>query len=203
MFVRRSSVSIAALVLGVALVAHADGPAVAQARHDALLMKQKVAAITAYAGRPSPRPRLTTVTERELNAYLALEIGSELPAGVVDPSISILGTGRLSGRAVVDLDAVRRQKQPTSLLDPMSYLTGRLPLTASGILTTARGVGRFELESASVAGVPIPKPMLQQIVSYYSRSPESPSGISLDNPFPLPAHIREIQVQRGQAVVVQ
>ena len=65
----------------------------------------------------------------------------------------------------------------------MSYLTGRLPLTATGILTTAKGVGRFALESASVGGVPIPKPLLQEIVSYYSRTPQSPAGISLDDPF--------------------
>lgn len=200
---RRLCVTIAAMALGGAVLAHASGPLVAQARHDALLMKQKVAAISEYARRPSAKPRRTTITEQEVNAYLALELGGELPAGVVDPSVSILGTGRLSGRAVVDLDAVRRQNQPTGLLDPMSYLTGRLPLTASGILTTSSGVGHFALESASLAGVPIPKPVLQQIVGYYSRSPQNPSGIRLDDPFPLPAHIREIQVQRGQAVVVQ
>jgi hypothetical protein len=126
-----------------------------------------------------------------------------LPAGVVEPSVTILGTGRVSGRAVVDLDAVRRQKAPTSLLDPMNYLTGRLPVTATGVLKTSNGVGRFELESARVSSIPIPKVLLQEIVSYYSRTPDNPSGISLDDPFALPARIREIQVERGQAIIVQ
>jgi hypothetical protein len=123
--------------------------------------------------------------------------------GVVDPTVTIVGPGRLSGRAVVDLDAVRKQKAPTSLLDPMNYLMGRLAVSAVGTLKTADGVGRFALESASVGSVPIPKILLQEIVSYYSRTPEKPGGISLDDPFALPARIREIQVERGQAIIVQ
>jgi hypothetical protein len=70
-------------------------------------------------------------------------------------------------------------------------------------LTTANGIGHFDLESSSVGSVPIPKILLQEIVSYYSRSAEKPGGISLDDPFPLPARIREIQVERGQAIIVQ
>jgi hypothetical protein len=143
------------------------------------------------------------VTENEVNAYLANEIREELPGGVVDPSISILGTGRLSGRAVVDLDAVRKSRASTSLLDPRAYLIGHLPVTATGILRTSNGVGRFELESATVGGVPIPKFFLQEILSYYSRTAEKPSGISLDDQFTLPARIREVRVDRGQAVIVQ
>ena len=98
---------------------------------------------------------------------------------------------------------MRKQKAPTSLLDPMNYLTGRLPVTATGVLTTGNGVGHFQLESASVGSVPIPKLFLQEIVSYYSRTTEKPAGVSLDDPFALPARIREIQVQRGQAIIVQ
>ncbi len=51
--------------------------------------------------------------------------------------------------------------------------------------------------------VPVPKFVIQQIVGYYSRSARYPSGVDLDEPFTLPARIREIQVERGQAIVVQ
>jgi hypothetical protein len=40
-------------------------------------------------------------------------------------------------------------------------------------------------------------------VSYYSKTPENPSGINIDDPFALPARIREIRVERGQAIIVQ
>jgi hypothetical protein len=51
--------------------------------------------------------------------------------------------------------------------------------------------------------VPVPKLLLQEIVSYYSRTRDKPAGIGLDDPFALPARIREIQVERGQAIIVQ
>ena len=172
-------------------------------KRDADLLKQKVATITAFGDRPSNQTRRTSVTESEVNAYLGYDGRSQLPAGVVDPAVSILGTGRLSGRAVVDLDAVRRAKASQSWFDPTNYLTGKLPVTATGRLQTSKGVGRFELEAASVGGVPVPKLLLQEIVSYYSRTAQNPAGINLDDPFALPARIREIQVERGQAIIVQ
>jgi hypothetical protein len=186
--------------VGVPLRAAADART---SRRDATLMKQKVATINRLGEKPLKVRQRTTVTEKELNAYLALEALGDLPKGVVNPTVSILAGGRLSGRAVVDLDAVRRESPPKSLLDPKNLLIGRLPIAATGVLTTSNGVGRFALESASVGGLPIPKVLLQEIVSHYSRTPEKPEGLNLDDPFTLPVRIREIQVSRGQAIVVQ
>jgi hypothetical protein len=166
-------------------------------------LRQKVAAINAHAEKPTKAGRRTIVTDTEVNSYLVYDAREAIPVGVVQPSIAAVGAGRLSGRAIVDLDAVRKQKAPTSLLDPMNYLMGRLAVTAVGRLKTANGIGHFELESSSVGSIPIPKILLQEIISYYSRTPEKPGGISLDDPFALPARIREIQVDRGQAIIVQ
>ena len=80
---------------------------------------------------------------------------------------------------------------------------GRVPLNVVGILHTRDGIGRFELQSADVGGVPLPKTLLQELVSYYSRSADNPEGVSLDDTFSLPAKIRQIEVGSGQAVVVQ
>ena len=173
-------------------------------RTDAQTMKRKVAAIAARGERPTTEGQRTTVTESEVNSYLAYELGGDLPTGVMDPSVSAIGPGILSGRAVVDLDAVRKAGgNSTGLFDLRSYLTGHVPVTATGVLRTSNGRARFELQSASVGGVPIPKSLLQQIVAYYSKSPGKPGGISLDEEFDLPARIREIQVERSQAIIVQ
>ena len=190
-------------ICGLALLGAAPRADVRASRKDAALLKQKVATINAHAERQVKTGRRTMVTENEVNSYLAYDAQAQLPTGVIEPTVTILGPGRLSGRAVVDLDAVRKAKNPTSLLDPMNYLTGRLPVTATGLLKTGNGVGHFALESASVGGVPIPKLILQEIVSYYSRTAENPAGVSLDDPFALPARIQEIQVERGQAIIVQ
>jgi hypothetical protein len=178
------------------------GAGVEPSRADAVSLKKKVTSIAEFSARPTREPRRTTVTENEVNAYLTFDALDQLPAGVVEPTITIVGPGRVMGRAIVDLDAVRKQKSRT-MLDPMNFATGRVPVTATGTLTTSSGVGRFQLESASLGPVPIPKVLLQEIVSYYSRTPENPAGIGLDDPFALPARIREIQVEPGRAVVVQ
>jgi len=144
----------------------------------------------------------TPVSEAEVNAYFEYAAKGQIPPGIVEPRLNALGEGRVGGQAVVDLDAVRKQKQ-RGWLDPMAYLTGSLPLTASGLLITKDGVGRFQLESAQISGVSVPKSLLQELLAYYSRTPENPRGISMDDPFELPAHIREIRVERGQATILQ
>jgi hypothetical protein len=147
--------------------------------------------------------RQTPILENELNSYLRYELREEVPAGVTEPTITIVGDGRVTGAAVVDLDAVKQSRQSTSWFDPMRLLSGKLPVTATGVLQTQQGTGRFVLESAEISGIPVPKTVLQQVVSYYSRSAQNPSGVNLDDAFELPARIREIRVQPGQAIVVQ
>ena len=197
----RNRLTFAAFVFAVlaAVSLRADGVT----RRDAESMRQKVAFITQLGEQPDRDIHRTMVTENEVNAYLMYDAPPDLPTGVLEPAVTMLGPGRISARAVVDLDAVRKQRNSTSAFDPMSYLSGRLPVTATGLLTTSNGVGRFALESATVSNVPVPKALLQQILSHYSRTAASPGGLVLDDPFPLPARIREIQLLQGQAVVVQ
>nr|MBA3297688.1 hypothetical protein [Acidobacteriota bacterium] len=144
----------------------------------------------------------TQVTDAELNSYLRYHAKDQIPVGILDPSIKAEGDGQVSGRAIVDLDAVRRQKQ-RRWLDPMGYLTGRLPLTARGRLVTQDGVGRFQLEAAELSGVKVPKTLVQELLSFYSRSAEDPDGINMDDPFKLPVQIREIRVASGSSTIVQ
>jgi hypothetical protein len=147
-------------------------------------------------------PRTTTITERELNAYFRYDMRDQFPAGITEPTITILGDGRVAAYALVDLDAVR-DGQSSGWLNPMRFLSGRLPITATGVLDAQHGTARFVLDNVDVSGVPVPKSVLQQVLNYYSRTPENPQGLNLDDAIDLPAGIREIRVQPGQAVVVQ
>ena len=74
------------LVAALAVALSAAGPA--PLRQDADLLKQKLAAMSERGAAPLRQPVRTTVTEREVNAYLAFETAGDLPAGVVDPSVS-------------------------------------------------------------------------------------------------------------------
>jgi hypothetical protein len=176
-------------------------------RADSTSMRQKIERIVqaerTVAQQRAPSGLTTPLTQREVNSYLRYDLAPQVPVGIAEPVISILGEGRLLGEAVVDLDAVSRANPPKGFFDPMRLLTGRLPLRVQGVLVTSRGTGRFSLESASLAGVPIPKSVLQTLLSHYSRSQDDPDGLGLDDPFALPAAIREIRVEPGRAIVVQ
>lgn len=172
-------------------------------RRDAARLQAKLDRIAKMDGSRGKGAASTPITETELNAYLRYELGDRLPAGVTEPWVSLLDNGRVSGRATVDLQRVGQSRKSDSMLDPYSLLTGSLPLAVNGVLKTKNGVGTFALESASLSGVPIPAWMLHEIVSYYSKSAVTPNGVSLEKPFVLPSGIREIQLVKGQALVVQ
>jgi hypothetical protein len=148
------------------------------------------------------KPIQTIVTEPEVNGYLRYRGKDVLPVGVVDPYVFVLGAGRLSGVATVDLDAVRLSR-PRGILDPAQLLRGRVPVTAIGVLRSKDGEFRFDLESATVAGIEVPKSILQELVSYYTKSASNPSGYSLDAPFALSGGIRQINVESKRAVIIQ
>jgi hypothetical protein len=172
-------------------------------RRDAARLQAKLDRISKNDGNRGKAPATTPITEAELNSYLRYELGDRIPPGVTEPWVSLLDNGRLSGRATVDLGRVGQSRKSGGMLDPYSLLTGSLPLAVNGVLKTKNGMGTFALESASLSGVPIPAWMLQDIVGYYSKSPTTPNGVSLEKPFMLPSGIREIQLGKGQAVVVQ
>jgi hypothetical protein len=147
--------------------------------------------------------RRTPVTEAELNSWFTYRAQPLLPQGLTQPKVTIIGGGRVTGGATVDLEAIAKRRGSGSALDVWSYLGGRVPVTVTGVLHTKDGQGRFELQTADVSGVPLPKTLLQEVVSYYSRTPDHPEGVRLDDVFELPANIRQIEVGQGQAVVVQ
>ena len=201
--VRSRFARVLVLVAVVASTAHPSAQAKVS-KGDATKFAGKLAQIqkNAITPRKGNAARSTQVSDNEINSYLKFLAGAQVPVGIVDPTLHAAGQGRVTGRAIVDLDAVRTQKKRT-WTDPMGYLMGKMPITAVGTLTTSNGTGRFQLESAELSGVTIPKSLLQELLSYYSRTPENPAGINMDEPFQLPAGIVEIRVGEGSAVIVQ
>ena len=200
-------VLIPGLIAGL-LVTAVGAAAVSQAptRSDADIAQRKVAAVLTHgAAKPAARaaaPVRTSFTERELNAYLQYNATAELPAGVAAPHMSLPGDSMVAGEATVDLDAVRRSR-PRGMLDPLSYVTGSMQVTVSGLLRVTNGFATFQLDRATIGGVPMPKSLLQELVAYYTKSADHPQGVELDKPFPMPAAIRSVEIQRGAVIVVQ
>jgi hypothetical protein len=150
----------------------------------------------------APRALRTTITEAEINSYLKFHGAEILPVGVVNPIITIFDTARVGGTVSVDMDAVRKSKE-RAWSDPLAYATGIVEIRLAVKLKTAKGSGTFELESATLGGVPIPKAFLQAVVAYYTTTPDLPNGFNLDSTFTLPQRIQQVDLQRGLAVIVQ
>jgi hypothetical protein len=173
-------------------------------RQSAEAFAEKVALIQRQ-GEVAARPaaRRTALTQDELNSWFTFRAQPLLPSGISQPEVTIVGEGRLAGQAVVDLEAVAKRRASGGTFDPWALLGGRVPVRVTGVLHTRDGLARLEVQSAEISGVPVPPAFLQELVSYYSRTPQNPQGIRLDDTFALPAHIRQIEVGQGQAVVVQ
>lgn len=169
-----------------------------QASLTAVLLR---AAAVPVKGKPL-QPLRTSFTDRELNAWFTEDGKDNVPVGLVSPKVTFTGPNALSLTAMVDLDAVRTSQQ-RGRLDPMAYLTGMMAITMTGTLSGTRGQGLFDVQSSTLGNVPIPKILLQELITYYSKSPQFPEGISLTKPFALPSGVRELMIQRGSATIVQ
>jgi hypothetical protein len=166
-------------------------------------LQRKIDAVRENGSAERTAPKKTPVTESEVNSYLKFNVKDQIPRGLTRPQIHMLGHGRLAGRILVDIDEFKRHRVQGGVLDPFNYISGNVPVTAGGILRTGQGKGQFQLESAEILGLPLPKPLLQELVSFFSRSPERPNGLDIDTPFDLPAKIREIEIGKRVAIVVQ
>ena len=178
--------------------------AAALSKQEADLFSRKLAQIVVQGdAAQKPGIRRTPVTETELNSWFTYSAKPLLPAGVSDPRITMIGNGKVTGQAVVDLDAIAKKKASGGTFDIWNLVGGKVPVNVAGTLRTKDGIGSFDLESADVSGLPLPKSFLQEVVSYYSRTADHPQGVKIDDPFALPASIRQIDVGAGQAVIVQ
>jgi hypothetical protein len=202
MNVRHAAVLGAAVAL--ACVAVASGAAkVSPQQADAFARKLAIISAQSSLAARAANARRTSVSEDEVNSWFAYRAQPLLPQGMTEPQVSILGNGKVSGTATVDLEAVARSRRTGALLNPWNLVGGRVPVSVIGVLRTQNGRGQFDVEETTVSGIPVPNSLLQEMVAYYSRTANDPDGIRLDDPFELPANIRQIEVGQGQAVVIQ
>ena len=173
-------------------------------REGADVFDGKIAQIVRRGAGPDSGSMLRTqVAEDELNSWFMYRSQAYLPDGLTQPQVTLLGDGGLTAQAIVDLDAVASRGSSDGGFDPLSLLGGRVPVTVTGVLQSADGVARLDVQTVLVSGFPVPVAVLDELASYYSRTPELPLGVRLNDAFELPAGIQRIDVGPGQATVVQ
>ena len=165
-------------------------------------LERKLETIQHNGSTISDQPRLTTVTEREINSYLKFQARDQIPIGVTDLYVTIEEGNKLSAQAALDLDETG-QEIPPGEFKLLDYLSGTVKIVMTGLFHTKVGTGQLEVQTITVAGLPVPKVLLEKLVRYYSSTAKSPEGLKVDSWFELPAHILEVRVGNGEAVIVQ
>jgi len=206
MSVRKAALSALVALASMALIGGAAVSAVGKVspqNADAFARKLAIISAQSTLATRAATARRTPVSEDEVNSWFAYRAQSLLPQGMTEPQVTIIGNGKVSATATVDLDAVAKQRRSSAVLNPWNLVGGRVPVSVAGVLRTQNGRGQFDVEETTVSGIPVPASLLQELVSYYSRTSTDPDGIRLDDPFELPANIRQIEVGQGQAIVIQ
>ncbi len=140
------------------------------------------------------------VTQGELNSYLNLSLGPQMPQGLADVDVS-MEPDALGARAIVDLDQLKDRLPPMGAFNPISYLGGRVPVELHGRVQTANGVGSIAWDRVRLGGYSLPVSVLAQIVSQATKTRANPQGVDIQAPFPLPYAIKRVRIEQGRALL--
>jgi len=187
-------------LIGSAMSVQGSGPLTAA---DGRELEAALARILLNAGTPSRgRERRVILGERAINGFLRFQGADRLPPGLTEPALRMEAGGRLTVTTTVDLDAVREQQAPGPF-NPLRFLGGELPVTAIGIVQSARRALTIDVEPARVGSLSVPVTLVNELVQIYTRSDEYPDGIDLSEPIALPSGIDAVLVEPQRIVVVQ
>jgi len=133
------------------------------------------------------------ITEVELESYVMVYLRKDIPIQIESVRVH-LTPGVVTADARLTIPA---GTTGNTLLDAL--VTGTHNLLISGKLTTARGEGKFDLQSLSVDGIPVPNILIDALLRKYAK-PKYPD-VDLNEPFDLPWGIQSIDVGLGKATV--
>jgi len=133
------------------------------------------------------------ITEAELESYVMVYLRKDIPIqiesvrahltpGIVAADTRLTIPAGTTGNTLVD-----------------ALVTGTHNLLISGKLTTAKGEGKFDLQSLSVDGIPVPNILIDALLRKYAK-PKYPD-VDLKEPFDLPWGIQSIDIGQGKATV--
>ncbi len=134
------------------------------------------------------------VSQEEFNAYIVHHLGHQLPEGVIEPWVRF-NEGLIWAGAELDLDILRARMPESSM---SQFLSGRVPVELSATLKAEGGVGRIELQTVTLSGIPLPAAFVEELVTANTKTPDRPNGIRMDEPFALPYEIESVRTLEGR-----
>ena len=164
--------------------------AVDQTTADALKVQHILKTIEKKAPAAAGTERTATISQRELNHYIAWRLANEKAAGINALTVNLLENNHVAGK--MRFDAARLN---------LDVLLGEaLDFDFKGILVTRQRAGRLHLISLSLCGQPIKPQVLDYVLAAAALRQGSETG-GVEGWYELPAGIERIAVGKGQAVL--
>lgn len=162
-------------------------------------LARKLTTIEARKRQKTRKPETVVVTEHELNSYLNLKLGTDMPTGLSNVQVS-MQRERLEATGQVDLDKLD-VKKGASPFSPLNLLSGKVPVLLRGRLQSLDGFGTVQLEEVQLATIPVPMSMLERLVASSTRTASNPQGFDIHAPFRFPYSVRRVRIEPGRALL--
>ena len=133
-------------------------------------------------------PRSVTITESELNSYIAYRIETEKEEIMKELQLKLLGDNMIEGKIHIDL---RGQKIP-------SFIKPEMDVFFAADLITNNGQAKVDMKEIFLGDEPI-KPMILDMVMAISARLRNEPATSLSDWYELPYGIKDIKTEKGKA----
>ena len=143
--------------------------------------------------------RTYVLVETDMNAYLASEIAKRERKDVEHLSVKMNDENRFITLLTVNLDNVDIKADGMTKTLFRTFLRGTQTIEMDGKLTTDKGKGTYEVQSATMNGVPLPATLVNAIISAVGKQQDPPFDPT--EPFDLPYKIQTIVVSSGKTTI--
>jgi len=133
------------------------------------------------------------ISEGELESYVMVYLRKDIPVEIESIRVE-LTPGAIATDARLTIPS---GSTGNALLDAL--VSGTHTMHIGGKLAGSRGVGKFDLQSVSVDGIPVPNVLIDTLIRKYAK-PKYPD-VDLKEPFDLPWGIESIDIGQHKATV--
>ncbi len=142
--------------------------------------------------------RVYRLSETDLNSYLGAKLGKADRKGLESISVR-LKQGSFVTVVKVNMDQVQLKDESLTARMLSALLRGAHTLEVEGQLQVQEGVGKYQVQQASLDGIPLPASVMEMVLSTLGRQQDPP--FDLAEPFPMPYGISTVDVQPGQVTI--
>lgn len=137
----------------------------------------------------------TSVQPGDFASYMLMDLAGRLPSDLDSAQATVVGN-QLLLRTSLDIKAMTGRDPPGIVT---AVIGQRAPLTMAGVFDVVRpGVAEFRVQDLEVHGLPLPGPLIPQVVSRVESGPHPPGLASNALLVNVPPYVADIRGTRGR-----